>query len=634
VGAERKLIKPGISVYWLQFVSALVMFVVVLLFNSQILNTGEDQNFIDSLVNNQFSSATVLQVFIHLVLLVADRALYNLAYRAMSDRRARWLQVVARYGVYVPSVLWFIAMHTLCIKRAADSPPYMNQLEQHPELYLYYFCYTVYLGASLARVKYGMPAVESDDYKLRPVDPVESQGVITEKIRYFYFVGQTALPFVDDLRIVIDWSVMPTALDLWMHWKVEDAYNLFFKTRHLMFVRRQSHWAETRDPYEKCYNGWIIVVGIIALLLFPIVLFNDELNSRLLRDFVFDKITSMQVTGTMQLGGMCAANCTTLSLAVFSQIATVPEPSSTIEQTGYQTQIADWRQDSANPFFINSDAEDLMEKARQGEQLLAAVKFEYTLKRESDPTREYPHVRTHCFCQGAPGCAANLDLLTDVPEALKDECRASGVTVTESEVIPTTNTQINANTDNNVSFVEELALENMWLTEADLTATQWTAVTPGTVKLKLVQLGTYSYWTRLHMEGENEGASTITTKMQVLDSTWGIDTPVESSYGSAVSLYIGVVFIAGKYLRGNFQLSSTRASWEEIPDVDGLLDLISSIKIARGHGDLRTEFQLYYCLMKVLRSPVLLTSIGGNELEGYSFGRSDPPTRGHGPVDV
>lgn len=82
-----------------------------------------------------------------------------------------------------------------------------------------------------------------------------------------------------------------------------------------------------------------------------------------------------------------------------------------------------------------------------------------------------------------------------------------------------------------------------------------------------------------------------------------------SDYTSALGLYV-----AG---------ASKQAIYDEIPDVHVFLNLIEAIKMAREHGDLRVEFELYYCLMQVLRSTHILLRIGGHEPRNYGIGRVD-----------
>lgn len=96
-----------------------------------------------------------------------------------------------------------------------------------------------------------------------------------------------------------------------------------------------------------------------------------------------------------------------------------------------------------------------------------------------------------------------------------------------------------------------------------------------------------------------------------------------SDYTSALGLYVAVVLVLGRYLRGAFQGASKQAIYDEIPDVHVFLNLIEAIKMAREHGDLRVEFELYYCLMQVLRSTHILLRIGGHEPRNYGIGRVD-----------
>ncbi|CAE7813589.1 unnamed protein product, partial [Symbiodinium necroappetens] len=94
------------------------------------------------------------------------------------------------------------------------------------------------------------------------------------KIRYFAFMIHYNMPFVDDIRIIVDWTVAPTTLDLWMYWKVEDAHTAFYRSRHVMFVRSQSYYAEERDPLEKIYSGWAILCLVVLVILMPIIVFS------------------------------------------------------------------------------------------------------------------------------------------------------------------------------------------------------------------------------------------------------------------------------------------------------------------------------------------------------------------------
>eukprot|EP00439_Symbiodinium_sp_Y106_P019667 s2170_g2.t1 len=68
--------------------------------------------------------------------------------------------------------------------------------------------------------------------------------------------------------------------------------------------------------------------------------------------------------------------------------------------------------------------------------------------------------------------------------------------------------------------------------------------------------------------------------------------------------------------------ASKQAIYDEIPDAHVFLDIIEAIKLAREHNDLRIEFELYYCLMQVLRSTHILLRTGGHQPRVYGIGRA------------
>ncbi|CAE7824272.1 unnamed protein product, partial [Symbiodinium microadriaticum] len=90
------------------------------------------------------------------------------------------------------------------------------------------------------------------------------------------------MPFVDDIRIIVDWTVVRASnagnkqTSLWLGisfiWrKVEDAHTAFYRSRHVMFVRSQSYYAEER---EKIYSGWAILCLVVLVILMPIIVFS------------------------------------------------------------------------------------------------------------------------------------------------------------------------------------------------------------------------------------------------------------------------------------------------------------------------------------------------------------------------
>eukprot|EP00434_Breviolum_minutum_P005265 symbB.v1.2.004640.t1/scaffold265.1/size247395/3 len=142
------------------------------------------------------------------------------------------------------------------------------------ELCSYYLVGMLYILMCMLQIKHGLPALGGDGLRPKAAALFSAANLYTEKVYYYLFMVHYNIPFVDDIRVIVDWTVVPTSLDLWMYWKVEDAHTAFYRTRHLMFVRGQSYYAEQRDMLEKCYNGWVILFAVVLVILMPIIVFS------------------------------------------------------------------------------------------------------------------------------------------------------------------------------------------------------------------------------------------------------------------------------------------------------------------------------------------------------------------------
>jgi len=207
---------------------------------------------------------------IHLLVLISDRVFHKSIYR-VGDRAAS--NIWTGYLNLVFLIVEFILLHAIVIdavRKTNNTREARFQLYGDWPLCVYYVGCMIYFSVSMAQHKHGFPAIDND--VLRPI--AMPSNIWIEKIQAFYFIFHYYLPFVDDLRVIIDWTVTPTSLDLWMHFKVEDAHSWLFRTRHVMFVRRQSFFAEERDWCEKIYNGWLILLALLVVILMPILLFS------------------------------------------------------------------------------------------------------------------------------------------------------------------------------------------------------------------------------------------------------------------------------------------------------------------------------------------------------------------------
>ena len=85
-----------------------------------------------------------------------------------------------------------------------------------------------------------------------------------------------AIPFLYEIRTIIDWTCTKTSIDLFQWFKLEDAYCTLYNTKADMDSRKADHkFGEHRPLSEKIMFGCCLSTLLILVLLFPIFLFSS-----------------------------------------------------------------------------------------------------------------------------------------------------------------------------------------------------------------------------------------------------------------------------------------------------------------------------------------------------------------------
>eukprot|EP00933_Yihiella_yeosuensis_P026787 TRINITY_DN20815_c0_g1_i1.p1 TRINITY_DN20815_c0_g1~~TRINITY_DN20815_c0_g1_i1.p1 ORF type:complete len:697 (-),score=74.80 TRINITY_DN20815_c0_g1_i1:87-1868(-) len=568
---------------------------------------------------------------------------------------------------------YFLALHVHAINIFASEA---NPREAHikmtydPKFAVYYILFMAYVVACVFEQKYGLPAVASD--VLRPAFSLTDDTVIYEKVRYFAFALHGLLPFVDELRVIIDWTVVPTSLDLWMYFKVEDAHDMFYRTRHLMYVRRQSFFAEERDWLEKIYSGWVLILIIVVLILAPIVIFSpispfpmSVLISAANLNLKMHVATACTVADPGSNNISCRSVETTLftspALQIFPYNQSRTEAylqDNTQVNTDIDIEEVRWPWYSQETLEVSPAAGTQMAAFLNGvwnggPAAMAIFQLEIGLDREAQG--RIVRTTTECLCAPAAKCFA-LREKSSWPPRIIEMCRDKLAYVASFDSEQRLNETMAwwsgvESTDATASRAyHSMELRSLWSSSLRVNTKGLRALnSPSDMSFGAVpryigcQRGAKNVtaltginhpwcaeglrWGSLYEQVTN-GSNTTLRGVQAtveLERSANLGTLAQdSSYGSAIGLYLAVVLVAGRYLRGAFEDSSKRAVYEELPNVEVFLDLVAAIKLAREHKDLKTEFQLYYCLMKVLRSTQILMVAGGTEPFDYGVGRTDP----------
>ncbi|CAD7960155.1 unnamed protein product [Amoebophrya sp. A120] len=75
---------------------------------------------------------------------------------------------------------------------------------------------------------------------------------------------------------------------------------------------------------------------------------------------------------------------------------------------------------------------------------------------------------------------------------------------------------------------------------------------------------------------------------------------------SILGLYSLIVYAAFKMIRAMFELSSERVIYTEMEDTEFFEQICTGIYLARSLGDLKAEYDLYFCLLRLYRCPDML----------------------------
>ena len=85
---------------------------------------------------------------------------------------------------------------------------------------------------------------------------------------------------MDEFRNLCDWTITKTCLDLYMWFKLEDAYYGLYFTKYDMMCRRYSIEEDKvlkkgRPGHEKFWQGFCFIFGLFLLILGPLIFFSS-----------------------------------------------------------------------------------------------------------------------------------------------------------------------------------------------------------------------------------------------------------------------------------------------------------------------------------------------------------------------
>ena len=244
----RPVPKPGYDFYVNIFASQMVSFLFLFLFF---------QSYEDLSSGLQGSTALswqyVMVIIGQFTFIVLDRIAY--LYRSIALKLIlHWVWICIVYGV----------LHGI-IGRGVGGMYSGN--ENSTKLLFFYIIQIPYLFFSALQICYGYPTFLYDQYLMRSVDWLSG----------YIFIGYQSLPFLYEMRTLLDWTCTNTTLYLFEWLKLESIRtSLYLVQCNLEYYREEARVKGSKQPLmRKISVGWLLFVALFAVLFMPLLLFSN-----------------------------------------------------------------------------------------------------------------------------------------------------------------------------------------------------------------------------------------------------------------------------------------------------------------------------------------------------------------------
>jgi len=558
--------KPGLDFYVQIFFVQVVLFIVV------IFGYQQTDHLIQSVKENQLSGSYLTVLFLHLVLIVVDRAIY--LHRHIKAKVT--LQFILLLFVYY-------LIHSNFTFRIG--------INQHGPLFAWYLVMCAYFYFSALQICYGYP-------------PFIGGNWLTKHVHHMYgnfFRIYRAIPFLYELRMMLDWTCTSTTLYLGEWIKVEDiSSGIFICECNLNWMQAEKRKKGQPQPtVRKWRTGFLFFVLLNLLVWLPLFIFSTGSLSN---------IENSVVAGS-------------LSVAI----------------NGFPTLYAASTAEYISGYLPSSTWDQLV----QEKPALALLPATST----ADYVKELQYLRMPPASQEMWSISppAEADLLRtlqssadDVTLTLNFRFGTSDTSVSQGGVAHRLNPQEKADlaqviTGNRTS----VPLTNVLPTLVRIASTKEVSPLLETVNkdcvlsfntIKNSSRGIVGWWgfncgsaisgcgdaniqqvvgnQASIVIAENEGG-TCEPSYYTISSQKTIGSYLSFGYG-IIGLYVTVVFTIGRFVHMSVMNMKYNIIYDDLPRLEVLKEIISTIYLARMYKNLILEEELYRELIDIYRRPTLL----------------------------
>lgn len=298
------LIKPGKDHYSPGFAVCLLILAYFIIFYQKMV--GKKESISDTLDNNsQFSGDLVLAIILILAWIILDRVIYNMKKSSHNPEKIRESEEKQKesedYGkkaivfkIFIHIMIFILVHYYLCFGLPISAKTFFCN---SPYLVICYLFFSWYLYYSSLQIKFGYP--QSDTSQIFTTS--------TDFLTRMAFKVYRAIPFLTELKAILDWTVISTSLDLFQWIKLDDAYANLYLCKAEMAVRKEAKPGHPRNFWEKCSNGCCLVILLLLIIIGPILLFST-LNPILETNNVHSGVVTIEMFFTHKKGDNSTMN--------------------------------------------------------------------------------------------------------------------------------------------------------------------------------------------------------------------------------------------------------------------------------------------------------------------------------------
>uniref|UniRef100_A0AAR2K9M6 Piezo-type mechanosensitive ion channel component n=1 Tax=Pygocentrus nattereri TaxID=42514 RepID=A0AAR2K9M6_PYGNA len=542
------LIHPEYSavtdVYVLMFLADTVDFIIIVF---GFWAFGKHQGGTDitsSLSEDQVPGAFLVMVLIQFGTMVVDRALY-LRKTVMGKVI---FQVILVFGIH----FWMFFILPGVTER---------RFSQNTVAQLWYFVKCIYFGLSAYQIRCGYPTRVLGNFLTKSYNYVN----------LFLFQGFRLIPFLTELRAVMDWVWTDTTLSLSSWICVEDIYAHIFVLK--CWRESEKRYPQPRGQKKKKVvkygMGGMIVMLLICIVWFPLLFMS------LVKSVAGVVNTPLDVSVSLTLGGF---------EPIFTMSAQQKNLKNVTEEE-FHNFLKEFSKDSTALQFLEAYVhQDLTIAHLEGNSnslwTISPPSKKNLIKRLATDD-DFPLTMTWSIQR-------DLDL-----GAKAEVATGKHIINLDKETKENLTVLLNNATTNNSKTIDVVRIKNIFPrylrapSDSNSKPIEQLSIEPGIISLKY---GNHS--------NPPKGMELYIFSDQVSPPSLGF----LAGYG-IMGLYMSVVLVIGKFVREFFSGISHTIMFEELPNVDRILKLCTDIFLVRETGELDLEEDLYAKLIFLYRSP-------------------------------